>query len=128
MRFLIVLISFVVIIFSSCFGGNPATPEGNAVTTEKMSGNWTLLTATRDGDITNTLDSLKFSITSDKIESEFFELLEGDRSQAYTLETSEIKLPNLVKNTFTVKDITDTTLTLQMKIQGHPFELLLGKR
>jgi len=105
------------LIFSQC------RENTNEVTAEAITGYWVVHSATRNGDVTNTLDKARFVITEDLFSCD----MTGEEiSQPYQLENKKITTQDKIMYTVN-RSVTDT-LELAFTIRNVDFEVLLLKQ
>jgi hypothetical protein len=117
MRSLIILFSIVVILFSGC-----QQESGNKNDTASMLlGAWKLTSATRNGNVTETLDNLKLEFINDTLL--YSNLSSSREEQTYKLENLTISTEGArINPAYKIVSITDSTLQLQMILNDYQFE------
>ena len=117
MRSLIILFSIVVILFSAC-----QQESGNDNDTASMLlGVWKLKSATRNGNVTETLDNLKLEFINDTLL--YSNLSNSREEQTYKLENLTISTEGArINPAYKIVSITDSTLQLQMILNDYQFE------
>ena len=117
MRSLIILFSIVVILFSAC-----QQESGNDNDTASMLlGVWKLKSATRNGNVTETLDNLKLEFINDTLL--YSNLSSSREEQTYKLENLTISTEGArINPDYKIVSITDSTLQLRMILNDYQFE------
>lgn len=117
MRSLTILISIVVILFSAC-----QQESGNENdTAEMLLGAWKLQSATRNGNVTETLDNLKLEFINDTLL--YSNLSSSREEQTYKLENLTISTTGArINPDYKIVSISDSTLQLQMILNDYQFE------
>ena len=117
MRSLIILFSLVVMLFSAC-----QQESGNDNDTASMLlGVWKLKSATRNGNVTETLDNLKLEFINDTLL--YSNLSSSREEQTYKLENLTISTEGArINPAYKIVSITDSTLQLQMILNDYQFE------
>lgn len=117
MRSLIILFSLVVMLFSAC-----QKESGNDNDTASMLlGVWKLKSATRNGNVTETLDNLKLEFINDTLL--YSNLSSSREEQTYKLENLTISTEGArINPAYKIVSITDSTLQLQMILNDYQFE------
>lgn len=117
MRSLTILISIVVILFSAC-----QQESGNENdTAEMLLGVWKLQSATRNGNVTETLDNLKLEFINDTLL--YSNLSSSREEQTYKLENLTISTKGArINPDYKIVSISDSTLQLQMILNDYQFE------
>ena len=117
MRSLIILFSIVVILFSAC-----QQESGNDNDTASMLlGVWKLKSATRNGNVTETLDNLKLEFINDTLL--YSNLSSSREEQTYKLENLTISTTGArINPDYKIVSITDSTLQLRMILNDYQFE------
>ena len=117
MRSLIILFSLVVMLFSAC-----QNESGNDNDTASMLlGVWKLKSATRNGNVTETLDNLKLEFINDTLL--YSNLSSSREEQTYKLENLTISTEGArINPDYKIVSITDSTLQLRMILNDYQFE------
>jgi heat shock protein HslJ len=119
MRSLLMLLLFS-LIFSACGEDTPVTEPA------QLEGNWQLVRGLRNNMETETLKDLEFTFGED---GSFFTNLLGNAQtgtfelDGTTITTNNVKLPL----TYTVRELTDSTLTLRTTYQNFQFDFELSR-
>lgn len=119
MRSLLTIL-FVSLIFTACGDETPTAEPA------RLQGNWELVRGLRNNIETETLRNLKFNFGEDG--SFFTNLLGNAQTGTYeadgnTITTAGVKLPL----TYTVRELTDTSLLLRTNYQNFQFDFELAR-
>ena len=105
-----------------------ACTDDQAVDADQLTGKWTLVRGTKNNMTTELLDGLYFDFREDG--SLGTNLLGNENDGTYTQDGENIVTDGVGVNlTYTVKELTDSTLHLQSKYQNYQFgfELVRGE-
>jgi ABC-type transport system substrate-binding protein len=95
---------------------------------EKLLGDWKLVSATRKGEPTTTLQDLTFNFSEDgKMTSNLFPLINADLSLPFELEANEIVSPGNDAVRFNVQSLDEKNLVLTTVLQKVEFSLSFEK-
>jgi hypothetical protein len=96
-----------------------------AVDLSSIDGNWELVSAKRNGNLTNTLDKSFFNFA----DGTFTHNINGDTVQTkYSIDGNEILLEDELLKKFKVKSNIKDTLNLETKIGGMKFEFEMKRK
>lgn len=122
MRFFPLITILILYLFSACGNDSPLSKDAT------VSGSWKLKRAMRNNAETSTLDGLFYEFKDDG--TVITNLMSDEATKGnYTWEGAELATEGVnLPLTYTVKELTDSTLNLQSKYRGYQFNFELIRK